>query len=202
MTRAPRSFAAARACSATPPPMPQISTVCPGRTAPRVATMRHAVSVTSGYAAASVHDTPSGSGSTLRPGTVMASAKVPARCSPRMPYVVHSDCSPARQNSQRVHQSPGFSSTRSPGFTRVTAGPTASTTPAPSAPRTCGNVCVMPGSPPTTNRSRWLSAAARTATTTSSGAWTVGRGTSATLTRSRPPYPEMVTARMDLPAGG
>ncbi len=70
------------AASATPPPMPQISTVSPGRTAARVAIIRQAVRCTSGNAAASAHDTPSGTGYTFHCGTRTASANVPGRCSP------------------------------------------------------------------------------------------------------------------------
>src|SRR2546425_9684383 len=55
MTRAPLRLAIRNAASETPPPMPQTSTVSPGRTCARVTTMRQAVRVTSENAAASVH---------------------------------------------------------------------------------------------------------------------------------------------------
>ena len=45
-----------------------------------------------------------------------------------------------------------------------------------SAPRIQGGVIVTPGSPAKTNRSRWLSAAARTRTRTSVGAAQLGLG--------------------------
>ncbi len=65
ITVAPRSFAIPSAARATPPPMPQISTVSPGFVAARVTTIRHAVRCTSGNAAASAHDTVSGTGYTF-----------------------------------------------------------------------------------------------------------------------------------------
>src|SRR5205823_1257740 len=93
---------------------------------------------------------------------------------------------------------PGLIITASPGLTVVTSGPAVSTTPAPSDPRMWGN-WRSPGRPRTTNKSRWLSAAARMATRTSrppSRAGEPGAGTSATSIRSRPPVSRMRQARM------
>src|SRR3989440_3784696 len=93
---------------------------------------------------------------------------------------------------------PGLIITASPGWTVVTSGPAVSTTPTPSDPRMWGN-WRSPGRPRTTNKSRWLSAAARMATRTSrppSKAGEPGAGTSATSIRSRPPVSRMRHARM------
>src|SRR3990172_2577588 len=81
---------------------------------------------------------------------------------------------------------PGFRTTSSPGFTRATPGPTASTVPAPSEPITCGSARETPGIPARTKMSRWLSAAARTRTRTCPGPGT-GSGRSPYRIRSRSP---------------
>ena len=67
------------AASATPPPMPQISTLSPLRTRARVTTMRHAVSVASVNAAACSTGLSVGIARTLRAGTTMYSASVPGQ---------------------------------------------------------------------------------------------------------------------------
>src|SRR5256714_6659082 len=93
---------------------------------------------------------------------------------------------------------PGLIITASPGLTVVTSVPAVSTRPAPSDPRMWGNR-YSPGRPRTTNRSRWLSAAARMATRTSrapSRAGEPGAATSATSIRSRPPVARMTHARI------
>src|SRR5438552_1425094 len=91
---------------------------------------------------------------------------------------------------------PGLSMTRSPNRTERTSVPTAATTPSTSAPRMWGKVWPC-GRPRTTNRSRWLTAAARIATRTSrcpSG--TAGSDTSASWTGSRLPVARMTQARI------
>src|SRR5947207_2275280 len=88
--------------------------------------------------------------------------------------------------------------TRSPGRTDRTSDPTASTTPAPSAPTMWGKRYSC-GSPRTTNRSRWLSAAARGATRTWCGPREPGpggSGTSLCCSWSRPPVARITQARM------
>ena len=88
ITRAPLSLAIRSAASATPPPIPQISTVSPAASCARVTTMRQAVSVTKEKAAASAHLSDVGSvGMMARfcSGTTTYGAMVPGRCSPRMP---------------------------------------------------------------------------------------------------------------------
>src|SRR5256714_5336672 len=93
---------------------------------------------------------------------------------------------------------PGLIITASPGLTVVTSVPAVSTRPAPSDPRMWGNR-YSPGRPRTTNRSRWLSAAARMATRTSrapSRAGEPGAATSATSIRSRPPVARMTQPRI------
>src|ERR1051325_8765894 len=88
--------------------------------------------------------------------------------------------------------------TRSPGRTVRTSDPTASTTPAPSAPTMWGKWYSC-GSPRTTNKSRWLSAAARTATRTWPGS---GFGSSGTSLRWSPPVALIPQARMSRPPSG
>src|SRR5438477_113709 len=93
---------------------------------------------------------------------------------------------------------PGLIITASPGLTVVTSVPAVYTTTAPSDPRMWGNR-YSPGRPRTTNRSRWLSAAARMATRTSrapSRAGEPGAATSAISMRSRPPVERMTQARI------
>jgi len=51
-------------------------------------------------------------------------------CSPSILKVVHIDCSPARQNSQRPHDVAGLIMTSAPGLMPLTPSPTVSTTPA------------------------------------------------------------------------
>jgi hypothetical protein len=62
IARAPSDFAIASDAVATPPPMPQISTHSSGRSAAFVTSIRHAVSKTSGNAAASTNESSSGMG--------------------------------------------------------------------------------------------------------------------------------------------
>src|SRR2546430_3814758 len=95
---------------------------------------------------------------------------------------------------------PGLIMTRSPGRTNRTSDPTASTTPAPSAPTTWGKRYSW-GSPRTTNRSRWLSAAARGATRTCRGPkggepGPGGAGTAPCCSWSRPPVARITQARI------
>src|SRR2546430_5158734 len=93
---------------------------------------------------------------------------------------------------------PGLIITGSPGRTDRTSDPTASTTPAPSAPTTWGKRYSC-GSPCTTNRSRWLSAAARGATRTWCGPREPGPGgpgTSLCCSWSRPPVARITQARI------
>src|SRR5713226_1131009 len=109
---------------------------------------------------------------------------------------MHKDCSPARQYSQVPSAIPGLIITRSPGRTARTSAPIACTTPAPSAPRMWGKAYWC-GSPRTTNKSRRLSAAARSATRTSRGPKELGgSGTSASCSWSRPPVARITQARM------
>ena len=62
MSRAPSAFAIASAAVETPLPMPQANTHSPSRSAARVTSIRYAVSKTSGNAAASSNESPSGIG--------------------------------------------------------------------------------------------------------------------------------------------
>src|SRR4030095_12578970 len=101
----------------------------------RVTTIRHAVRVASGKAAAVEKRTVSGIDNTFAAGTTTKSASVPARCSPRIAYRRHSGLSPVRQYSHVRSLTPGFTTTRSPTRIDVTDDPTWSTTPAQSAPR-------------------------------------------------------------------
>ena len=123
-------------------------------------------------------ETLAGSGSTFAAGTTRYSASVPGRCSPRIAYLRHSGLSPVRQYSHVRSLTPGFTMTRSPARTEVTLAPMASTTPEQYEPRIHPGVMRTPGTPFTTQRSRWLSAAAHTRTRTSSGAETSGVGAS------------------------
>src|SRR6185312_14132454 len=98
-TRAPCSFAICSAARATPPPIPQINTRSPSRTAARVTIIRQAVSMANGSAAATSHGTVDATRRTLGAGTTMYSAHVPGMCSPRILYATHNDCSPSPQYS-------------------------------------------------------------------------------------------------------
>jgi hypothetical protein len=128
------------AAIATPPPIPQISTVSPGCSLARVVSIRQAVSVPSENAAASGHGIAGGTGARFSSGTTTYSAAVPGLCSPMTRKLAQSTSSPARQAGHRPHQRPGLIITRSPSRTRVTADPTDSTIPAPSEPTMCGKV--------------------------------------------------------------
>ena len=104
----------------------------------RVVSIRHAVSVASENAAAWAHGIPGGTGARFSAGTTTYSAAVPARCSPTTRKASQSDSSPSRHAAHAPQERPGLIMTRSPGRTVVTAGPTASTTPAPSEPTMWG----------------------------------------------------------------
>jgi hypothetical protein len=80
ITRAPIRRAIASAASATPPPMPWISTVSLGCSRPRLVSIRHAVRNVSGNAAASAHDWCAGRRPRLTAGTFTNSANVPGTC--------------------------------------------------------------------------------------------------------------------------
>ena len=74
-----------------------------------------------------------------------------------------------RQNSQPPQPTGGYRQTASPFFRWVTSLPASSTTPAPSAPRMCGNSTFIPVNPLRFHRSMWFREAARRRTTTSRG---------------------------------
>ena len=130
---------------ATPPPMPQISTVSPARSRARV-----------------VQHPPRGErrqreGGRLgprhaRPAPARGSRPAPRHARRRCPDGARPGSRksgratprpPGRRRSVRTRR-PGLIITRSPGRTPVTAAPTASTTPAPSEPTTWGKVIVSP----------------------------------------------------------
>ena len=178
----------------TPPPTPQISTVSPAWSLARVASMCQTVRVARGNAAASDHDIPSGTRPRFAAGTTTSSAAVPGRCSPRMPKREQSDSSPASHAGQCPQEIPGLISTRSPGRHPRTAGPTVSTSPAPSDPTTCGKTGLALGRPPVIHRSIRFRAAQRTRTSTSSSARSAGAGRFRTSRCSRPPMPVSVRA--------
>ena len=96
-TCAPASLAICSAAIATPPPMPRISTLSPGRTRALVITILQAVRKTSGKAAASSKLSRSGIGRRLTSGITTAWAKVPSRCSPRISQRSQRLCSPRAQ---------------------------------------------------------------------------------------------------------
>src|SRR5208282_2289377 len=113
-----------------------------------------------------------------------------------------SDSWPTVQASQVPSQIPGLISTGWPGRNPSAPGPTESTSPAPSEPRTWGRSMGTPGIAASVNRSRWLKAAARIRTRTSPGPAT-GSGTSTNVRRSRPPCSANPNPRMaPLLAGG
>jgi hypothetical protein len=145
--------------------------------------------------AACSKDMSRGLGSTLAAGTDTFSAYPPAVCSPRMAYFRHSVSRPARQSSQRPQEMPGFSTTSMPGEMPVpsTPGPTASTMPATSEPRMWGIFTSSPGQPARTQMSRWLSATARTRTTTRPGSGN-GSGNCAISRTSGPPWARITIA--------
>src|SRR5690606_4097176 len=158
-TRAPRATAINVAADETPPPTPGISTVSPFRRRAR-STIRSAVAVTRPNEPATSQLNPAGLGSTFLAGTTTYSAKVPVWCSPRIPNSSHWVISSCRHRSHIPHERDGSMTTSSPTSTPSTPSPTASTTPAPSAPRMWGR-CDGAGSPWLTHRSRWLSPVAR-----------------------------------------
>src|SRR6266540_5143882 len=141
--------------------------------------MRYAVSKTSGNAAASSNVSPSGIGYTFVAGTAISCAFVPSPCSP-ITWIVPSPAS-----------TPGLITTRSPGSKPATPSPSASTVPAPSAPRIRG--FGTEGRPLRTQMSRWLSAEARRRIKTSPGRGS-GSGTPSTTSTSGPPSSWIRTA--------
>ena len=68
--------------------------------------------------------------------------------------------SPARHSRHRPHDTAGSTTTSAPDLRSSTAWPTSATTPAPSAPTTCGNPGGA-GMPRATHRSRWFRPLAR-----------------------------------------
>ena len=128
--------------------------------------MRSADDVTSPLAAACSHDSDGGFERTFTAGITTISACVPQRCSPTMRKSRQNGTSPCRQAGQAPHDVDGSSMTSSPTATSSTCGPTASTTPAPSAPVMCGNDGGA-GMPRATQRSRWFRAEACSRTRTS-----------------------------------
>ena len=122
----------------------------PSRTAARVTSIRYAVSYTSGKAAPTSNDSASSRGNTCSASIAMSSACVPSKCSPTT--VIRSPWS-----------RPGLMTTRDPIGGPDAPSPSASTTPAPSAPRMRGFGTEEAFR---TQTSRWLSDAARMRTST------------------------------------
>src|SRR5690606_24211334 len=106
--------------------------------------------------------------------------------------------SPCRHQRQRPQLTPGLTMTSSPTRTCSTSSPTAWTTPAISEPRILGSCKDGRGRPLRFHRSRWLSAHARTWTSTSSGRG-AGSGTSSRRSTSGPPYSCTRTASISVP---
>src|SRR5687768_2860990 len=197
--RAPRALQIARAICATPPPIPQIRTSSSGPTRARVTHILHAVSAANENAAPDSGGVVAGTERTFTSGMTTSSVSVPGRCSPSTPNFRQSGLSPERQYSQFRQLMPGLIITVSPTVTRVTPGPTASTTPIPSAPRIHGGTIWTPGTPRTVQRSMWLRAAARNRTRTSVGADSIGSTTSSRKRNcSSPPCASIVSARTTL----
>ena len=160
--------------------MPQSSTHSSGCRRARVTSIRYAVSKTSGNAAASSNESPSGNRVDVRRRAPRsARAFVPSPCSP-ITWIAPSGAS-----------TPGLITTRSPGSKPVTPSPSASTTPAPSAPRMRG--FGTEGRPLRIQTSRWLSAEARRRISTSPGPGS-GSGTSSSTSTSGPPSSWIRTA--------
>src|SRR5579859_22234 len=192
-TRAPPRSAMSIAAAPTPPPAARTSTSSPGRTSPRVTTHRHAVQYEVDPAAAVVKSTPGGIGSRLAAGTATYSAKPPCVCSPKIRYSGHIVCSPRAQYSQRPHDSGPKTTTRLPGRTPAVPDPTASTSPAMSAPVMTGYSRSFHGNtgcggPVRAQTSIRFIAQARTRTS-ASPACKSGTGTRSTETTSGPPRP-------------
>src|SRR5215472_731858 len=120
-------------------------------------------------------------GWTLVAGTAISSAFVPSPCSP-ITWI--------RPPPTSI---PGLLTTGSPGSKPLTPSPSASTTPAPSAPRMRG--LGTDGRPFRIQTSRWLSAEARRRTSTSPASG-LGSGTSSRTSTSGPPSSWMRTARI------
>ena len=76
-TRSPAARPSTIAAVATPPPAPCTRTVSPGRSSPRVKSIRYAVSHAVGRQAASAKDSEAGFGTRLRRGTATRSAIAP-----------------------------------------------------------------------------------------------------------------------------
>ena len=114
------------------------STVSPGRTRALSTSICQAVRNTIGSEASSASSTPSGAATTLAPGTATYWAWPPQVCSPTIRYSGHRLSSPDRQRTQRPQESPGFTTTRSPSFSRGAPGPSPATTPHDVAPRDVG----------------------------------------------------------------
>src|ERR671930_615184 len=111
-------------------------------------------------------------------GSAISSACVPSKCSPTT--LIRPSCS-----------SPGLITTRSPRAKPDNPSPTASTTPAPSAPRIRG--FGTEGRPLRTQTSKWFSEAARSPISTSPGPCS-GSGTSSYRKTSGPPSSWIRTA--------
>ncbi len=128
-----------------------------------------AVSADRGKAAHSCQEIPAGRARSCASGTTTASAQVPSRVSPRIPYSEQSMSSPAAQRAQTPQERPGASTTSVSRWVSETPSPIASTIPAPSHPGINGSGNWCPETPFRTHRSRWLSAAAFSRTRTSPG---------------------------------
>ena len=138
----------------TPDPPACTSTVSAGRTSARATSMCHAVSMSSGSAAASANDNAGGLRIRLRMGTAIFSAQPPWRVSPKMPWSLwQSGSLPERQATQSPQEYPGATSTSSPACHR-SFGAISSMTPATSAPGIIGSENLWPGTPRRTQMSR------------------------------------------------
>ncbi len=164
------------------PPQPMTATVEPGSTPAVCQTAPIPVDKAHPTRAASSRGAARSTGTTWRSGTSVSSAKV-AVPSPRMSFapptdaygppsdsaipVLHNMGCPARHQKHCRHGGIHVSTTWSPTATRVTAGPTSTTTPEPSWPSTVGNMKGMV--PFWTERSEWHTPLAAIRTRTSRG---------------------------------
>src|SRR5579872_905994 len=192
------------------PPTPKTAAVCPGSTVARLSTAPTPVSTPQPMRHADVSGTSLGMGTAWISDTIVCSVntEVAAKFDAGSPsYVKGVDTLPrllmhmvgcpvlhARQTPQLARVA---ITTWSPGFTERTRLPTASTTPAPSWPRTDGAFHGMV--PSRTDRSEWHTPAAATLTFTSVGP---GSATSSlSVTSARSPVYTIPRIRL-LPSGG
>ena len=152
MTRHPDHLAIFKQASATPPPIPVISTVSPCRSCARLWSIRQAVRCVSPYAAASTAEMCSGIASTLVAGAHNISAWAPGPCSPIIQMFLPAGAELGFGGS--FNSKAALSTTRQPTQASSTPLPTALTRPQQSDPPICGHIVSTPGSPRAVHRSR------------------------------------------------